>query len=121
MAAPEADFTKIYDFIYNIDSRINSLDKDSLFLEQKIENISSLRQEKYDELNADFRKLKSDISMLKDRLKNCSLEIIHLSKDMRSSIKKEQFDSIKAAADKIPFDEFIRPVDIERIMPKKGV
>jgi hypothetical protein len=114
MARLPVDFTKIYDYIYKIDSRIGYLEKDATFIEKKLSAIESRRIEKFNDLKSEFSIVEAHISRVQKKIQECTLEIIRLGHDLRNSVKNPQLQDAKDAADSIPFTDFVTIKDLKR-------
>ena len=108
--------SELYDTLTKIDKRITTLNKDTNFVENKTSTIESNRAEKYYSLNSELTELKNALQIINDDLKECINYMNRIGRDLKTVVKKDQFDEVSSKVDEIRFEEFVTYNDL-----KKGV
>jgi hypothetical protein len=106
--------TGVYDFIYKIDKRVSILEKDTVFIESKIQKVTGEGKGKYVVLNQELSDLKNTSESLRNELKKCQMILMNISKDLKSTLKKDQIEQVTSAVDEIKFEEFISRKELHR-------
>ena len=114
MADQQDDYSVVYDFIYRIERRISSLEKDAKFIEGYIGNLENRKISHFQSLSGELTQLKGQIGAIKTNFNNCVKHMIILSKDMRESVKKEDVETINSTIDDIKFEEYVTLKDLSR-------
>lgn len=99
--------TELYEFIYKIDRRVSTLEKDTAFIETRIVKASSDSKEKYSALHQELDDIRASFESIKNSLKNCRNIMSAISKDLKFTLKKEQIDQLSSRVDSIKFEDFI--------------
>jgi septation ring formation regulator EzrA len=114
MADQTIDYSPVYDFLYRIDKRITSLEKDAAYIETQVNNLGKKRITDFDNLSTELKNFKSDISSIKSIFNKCIMEMIGLSKDLKTALKKEEFESLNTKLDEVKFEEYLTSRDLIR-------
>jgi len=116
MAEEQADYSQIYDFLYRIDRRIGYLEKDALFIEQKINSLEEHKTREFNILITELADMRSNISMIKNNFGQCVHGMVSLSKDLKNVVKKEDLQGLNDKVDDIKFEEYVTHKDLGRGM-----
>ena len=107
MSDEPIDYSQIYDFLYRIDRRINSLEKDSGFIEDNISSLELKKSREFEELKDSINSVKSQLSELKSLLNKCVGEMVWLGKELRETVKDEEMAEAKSRVNEIKFHEYV--------------
>lgn len=110
----EIDFSKIYEVLQKIEKRITLLEKDSGFIEKRINSITKDGKDKYLFMHSDTAKIKEKLNNIKKELRNCVLAMINLSEGLKVSIKKDQLDQLSEQIDTIKHEQYLTKRDLKR-------
>jgi len=115
MASQPADYSQSYDFVYKIERRIGYLEKDLNFIEQHVDALESKRTEDFKSLSTELQQLHSEITSLKNHFSECMHGMARLGKELKSSVKNENMQSLNAKVDEIKFEEYVTRSDLKRM------
>lgn len=103
-----------YDFIFRIDKRINTLEKDTVAIERRIAIIENMSNQKYSGLEQDIKQIESMMMQMKSDLKNCIFEMINITKQLRTAVKKDQINQLNQRLDDTKIEEYVTKKDLDR-------
>jgi hypothetical protein len=114
MGDKSVDYSAIYDFLYRIERRISSLEKDAKYIEGQIAMLDDKKGKDFQALQSELTDLGNRTSSIKDTFNNCVKVMIGLSKDLKGAVKKDELVSINAQLEDVKFEEFVTPRDLKR-------
>lgn len=106
--------TSLYEFIYKLDKRVSTLEKDTTFIESKINKAIADGKEKYSVMHNELDEMEKISGSIKDDLKNCQLILINISKDLKFAVKKDQIAQVTSTVDNVKFEEFITRQELRK-------
>jgi hypothetical protein len=106
--------TGLYEFIYKLDKRVSTLEKDTTFIESKINKATKDGTEKYVELHNELDEVNTISASIRNDLKKCQLILMTISKDLKYSVKKDQITQLTDTVDNVKFEEFITRQELKK-------
>lgn len=108
------DYSQMLEIAQKMEKRVVALEYDNFFLEREILKIEVKTQFIKYKTAEEITTLRSEISSLKNLLKEYTLEMIKLSRDIKQIIKKEQYSQINDRIDQIQFNNYITKKELLR-------
>lgn len=110
----QADNSQIYDFLYRIDRRINSLEKDSTFIENHIINLDQKKNIQFKILIEDLNNSNLELVSIRNHFTKCIHAMTEMSKNLKNTVSKEEMIALNNTIDEVHFEEFLMPKDLKR-------
>jgi len=114
--ADEKDFGHVIEFLSKINRRILSLEHEKIIFEKNITEFDTKSSNLYQLLHSKKDDVKASIFMSKNKMKNYNASMISLTRDLKSSLKKEEFESVSSRIDELRFEEYITKSDIDKLL-----
>ena len=107
MAEQPVDYSQVYDFLYRIERRIGYLEKDVVFIEKQIAMLDRKKLETFGSLSVELVERQSDLTDIKNYLGKCMHVMSMLSKDLKSTVKKDDIQLLNSHLDTIQFEDYV--------------
>ncbi|MGV8086075.1 MAG: hypothetical protein ACP5N1_00450 [Candidatus Woesearchaeota archaeon] len=110
----QTDNSQIYDFLYRIDRRISSLEKDSMFIENEISSLDQKKIMQFKILIDDLDKSNLELVSIRNHFTQCIHAMTELSKNLKNTVSKEEMIALNNTIDEVHFEEYLMPKDLKR-------
>ena len=114
MAEQPVDYSQVYDFLYRIERRIGYLEKDVVFIEKQIAMLDRKKLEAFGSLNVELVERQSDLTDIKNYLGKCMHVMSMLSKDLKSTVKKDDIQLLNSHLDTIQFEDYVTRRELKK-------
>ena len=114
MVDQPADYSQAYNFLYKIDRRIRTLERDATFIEKQVEYLDNKKFKTFEVLGMEISELHETLAQLKIHLGKCTHKMSILGKDMRDAVKKDDVQSLNSSIDAVQFEQYVTKKDVDR-------
>ena len=114
MPTLEQNYPEANDALKKIEKRINTLEKDSMYIASQLERFDTTKDTTSAEIKAELARLYQTMTSMKAALKQDALMMIKLTGELRNCLKDEQFALIKEKIDDIPFEQFVTEQNLKK-------
>lgn len=110
----QIDYSEFYVVLEKIDKRITALEKDSSFIDARINSVENQRNNNKIKNEQEMKQIKFLMKSTNDDIKICVKEMIKLSEELKNTLKQEQIATLSEKIDMVNFNEFISRKDLKK-------
>ncbi|MFA5797512.1 MAG: hypothetical protein WC916_05780 [Candidatus Woesearchaeota archaeon] len=114
MPTLEQNYPEANDALKKIEKRINTLEKDSMYIASQLEKFDTAKDTTTAEIKTELVRLHQTMTSMKAALKQDALVMVKLTGELRNCLKEEQFALIKEKIDEIAFEQFVTQQNLKK-------
>ena len=109
-----SDTNELYSFIFRMNKRLETLYKDTDYVEKVIDRIGMEGKNRYARQEQEKAHLKKYLEDVKDSLRKCNSDMIKLSQSLRFAVKKDQLETLSHQTDELEIQDYVTQKDVKQ-------